>query len=279
MSCSKNKKVVGGYVNVPNLGFVTGNAKSKSTSAKDFEQVESYDDFLKKVELLKNENPEVIQYSLGGVLKKIKDNITIATNSFDSVNFQALNEKDISNLVERYNIKSYDEIKGYYQKKFDEENSKLEAEKTKCSEECDEKIKNIENKIQKSANDNNEKSKEKNEQEKKNLEEEKSKKLDEISEKQSKLQKTKNSFDELISNIIEARNAQEKVKEIVEQNPNTNTLYNLGSNPFALSETDDTFVVKGGNRHKSSNIHTFYKDYMNDGATSKGGAIKQVFRL
>lgn len=273
MSCSRNKKVVGGSVNPSNFGFGTGNSKQASSSSKkDFEQVESYDDFIKKVELLKNENPEVIQYSLGGVLKKIKDNITIATHSFDSVNFQKLNKNDITNLVERYNIKSYDEIQGYYQKKYDEEKNKLDAEKTKCSEECDEKIKNVENKIQKSANDSNEK---KYKQEKEDLEGEKKKKLEEIEQKQSELNDKKEKFDELIKSIIDERNAHEKVKQIVEQTPETNTNpYNLSSNPF-----ENTIVVQGGTRHKSSNIHTFYKDYINDGATSKGGAIKQVFRL
>lgn len=284
MSCSRNKKVVGGYVNVPNLGFVIGNSKqSSSSSKKDFEQVESYDDFIKKVELLKNENPEVIQYSLGGVLKKIKDNITIATNYFDSVKFQDLNDQEIKNLVERYNIKNYDDIKGFYQQKFDEENNKLEEKKKKCSEECDEKIKNVENKIQKSANDNNEKSKEKYEQEKKDLEEEKNKKLEEISNEQNELKNTKENFDKLIVNIITARNAQEEAKQIVEENPKQKLKNNLlNDNPFTTNvETSINLTknVQGGTRHKSSNIHTFYKDYINDGATSKGGAMKQVFRL
>lgn len=286
MSCGNKEQIRGGYINgLPNFtSFLDTDSTNKTkeenvTKTKEFYQIADYKDFLSKLQILVDKNPELINFGFKNVLEKINGNIVLAQAEFEKINFATYNQQGehMKQIIKEYGIEDYSTIEPYYNKKFNEEMKKL-----------DEKLKQSDNSFV-------EKIQEKESAKKSTLTENQIKRLDEEikelqkvndeSNKQIKLEieslKTyKNAFDANFAAAI----AQSKVPK---QNKITNNKINiLQSSSYLASSNEQQLLnqqsiqspITGGSRQKSSNIHTFYKDYQKQ-ETKGGGQVKQIFRL
>jgi hypothetical protein len=290
MSCGNKKQIRGGYIEVPSLSNINPftNTKSTTTNSKNFDKVQSYEQFLEKVKLLYQENPEILKYSLDGVLNKIKINIEDVKLKLDTVNLENPNDNQISSLLNIFMIKElsdYDGIKSYYDKKFQEKKKELEKEKEKCIVECNEKVETLKNEINdkqtkinnivESNKNNNTKSKlliekESLEKDVSTLEEKKTEYEKEFDTKLKLVDTQQDVFHKSVEKLILENKTPKNINPVV-----TNTTIQLKNTSFSNT---NTLPIQGGSRKKSSNIHTFYKDYQQQ-ETKGGGSVKQIFRL
>lgn len=296
MSCGNKKQIRGGYIDVPSFSNIINftNTKTTTTNSINFDKVESYEQFLEKVKLLYQENPEILKYSLDGVLNKIKINIEDVKVKLDTVNLENPEDNQIRNLLNTFMIKEqkdYDEgIRSYYDKKFQEKRDKLQKEKDECIKECDEKIENLQKEIKdKQTKINNIESKKINTKSKLLIEKESLEKDD-----VQKLEAKKTEYEREFATKLELVDTQQEgfhnnVKKFILENQTPKNMSPVATNNIkqlevtSVSNTNTntntiTLPIQGGSRQKSSNIHTFYMDYQQK-ETKGGGTVKQIFRL
>lgn len=290
MSCGNKKQIRGGYLGVPSFSNMNPftNTKPTTTNSRNFDKVESYEQFLEKVKLLYQENPEILKYSLDGVLNKIKINIEDVQVKLDTVNLENPNDNQIRSILNIFMIKEvtdYDGIRSYYDKKFQEKKVKLQKEKEECIKECDEKVETLKNEIKdkqtkinniESNKNNNTKSKlliekESLEKDVSTLEEKKTEYEKEFDTKLKLVDTQQEVFHKSVEKLILENKTPKNMNPVATNNTIETTLTTSFSNP-------NTLPVQGGSRQKSSNIHTFYKDYQKQ-ETKGGGHVKQIFRL
>ena len=287
MSCGNKKQIRGGYINelteltssfLGRKESTTNEAKEENvTKTTEFYQVADYKDFLSKLQILADKNPELINFAFKNVLEKINGNIVLAQAEFEKINFAKYNQQGehMKQIIEEYGIEDYDTIEPYYSKKFDKEINNLKNELTKLNENFQKQIEEKES-ANKSTSTQNQINRLDDEIKKLQSSKEESniKKESEI----ESLTKYKTAFDANFAAAI----SQSKQNKITKTNNSTNHLQS--SHVPALTETQpfntqpNQLPVTGGSRPKSSNIHTFYKDYQKQ-ETKGGGTVKQIFRL